>query len=56
MKHPAASKLNAHMALRSKSDKHQKEGTLTSYCGAVNYLPEAYATDDVIAETDADMM
>lgn len=56
MKRPAEAALNAHIALRPKSHKSQKEGIVTSYCKVVNYLVETYETDDVIAEADADMM
>lgn len=48
--------LNACIALKSKSHDRQKEGTSTSYCKAVNYLPETSATDDIILETDDNMM
>lgn len=51
----AADALKIGVALRSKSHKHQKEGTVTSYCKAVNCLLETYGTKRVIAETDADM-
>lgn len=36
--------------------KLQKEGTVTSYCEAVEYLLGTYAMDDVLTETDAGMM
>lgn len=42
--------------LWSKSQSRQLEGTVTSYTEAINYLLEMYATDDVIAKTDAGMI
>lgn len=30
--------------------------TVSSYCKAINQLLETYATDDIIAKTDGDMM
>lgn len=36
--------------------KTHKEGTLKTACQAVNYLLESYATDNVIAETEADII
>lgn len=56
MKRTAATELNSRIAQWSKFHKSQKEGNLTSYCEAVNYLIETYATEDVIAKTDANMM
>lgn len=56
MKHRAAAALHAHIAVRSKSHKRLKEGMRTFYCEAVNFLLETYVTDDVIAETDVDIM
>lgn len=55
-KGPASVALNARITLRSETQSLQKEGTVTSYYEAVNYLLETYATDDVITKTDADMM
>lgn len=43
-------------ALQSKWRKREKEGTLMSYSGAVNYFFETYARDDVITDTDSDMI
>lgn len=45
------------LALRSSPSgiRWKKESTVTSYCGAVNYLLKTYVTDDVIAEMDAHM-
>lgn len=37
------------------NDDH-KEGILMSYCHIVNYLLENYATNDRIAEAEADVM
>lgn len=56
MKHRTDAALNDRIAMRSKSHKHQKEGTITFYCKAVNYLLDTCVTDDVIAETYAKMM
>lgn len=56
MKKPAAAALNSRISLPSKSHRRHKEGTLTTYCEVVNYLLETYATDDVIAETDAEIL
>lgn len=44
------------IAPRSKSHKRQKEGTVTSYCKAMNYKLKKYATDTVIAKNDGDEM
>lgn len=56
MKRPAAEALNARTALRSDSHKRQKKGAVAIHWEAVNYLLETYKTDEVIAETDADMV
>lgn len=40
----------------SKWHKRQKESTVTLYYEAVKYLLEMYATDDIIAEADVNMM
>lgn len=47
---------NTCVALESKSRKGQKEGSITSYCKTVSYLLKTYATNNVTAETDANMM
>lgn len=56
IKRTAATLLDARIALQSKSHKRQKEDMVASYCKAIDYLLETYAINDVIAETDADMM
>lgn len=56
MMKPVAAALNAIVSLPSKSCRRQKEGNLTSYCEVVNNLLETYATDDVIVETEAEIM
>lgn len=56
MKRSTAATRNVRLALRSKSRGSQKEYTVSTYCKAVNYSVEMYATDEVNAETDADMM
>lgn len=56
MKCPTTTALNVRFALRSKSHKLQKEGTVTFYGEAVTYFLETYAKDDDIAQTDASMM
>lgn len=38
------------------SRKHQNEGKLTKNCGVVSYLLGTYATNDLIAETDAKIL
>lgn len=53
---PAPKALRTRLLLRSTCCERKKEGTLTAYCEAVNYLLETYATDDMIVETDANMM
>lgn len=52
----AAATLNVCIAFKYKPRKCHKEGKVTSYCEAVNYLLQTYATDDLIAETYSDMM
>lgn len=56
MKLPTAVALNTGIVLKSKSHDRHQEGALTSYGEAVNQLLETYATEDVIAEANADMM
>lgn len=56
MKLPAAAALKACMALHSKLQRSQKDGTVTSFCEAFNHLLERYAADSVFAETGADKM
>lgn len=53
LKFAAVTELNAGIALKSKPHERQKEGTLASYCEAINCLLVTYATDDLISETDA---
>lgn len=55
MKWPATA-LNRHTAHQSMSHKRQAEGIVYLYSEAANYLFETYAEDDIIADTDADMM
>lgn len=47
IKWPATAALNALIALRSKSHNRDMEGTISSYCDAVWYLFDTYATDDI---------
>lgn len=42
--------------LKLKVHRHQKQNTVASYCEVVKYLLETYATDDITAETDDDMI
>lgn len=57
MNKQAAAALDSTIALCAKSSqKRQKEGTLTKYCEVVEYLLDTYVTDDVIPETDAEIM
>lgn len=56
LKSPAAVALNDCIKLKSKSHMRQKKGTVTLYFEDVTFLLKAYVTDDVISETDADMM
>lgn len=57
MKNQAATALNSRIALCAKSShKRQKEGTFTMYGKVVKYPFETYATDDIIAITDAEIM
>lgn len=56
MKSPAAVTLNICPVFRSNCHKLQRKSTVSSYCKAVNYRLETYATDDVIAKTEADVM
>lgn len=51
---PAA--LSTHIALKSNSNKRQNEGAVTSYCKALSYLPDNYATHYSTADTDTDIM
>lgn len=39
-----------------RSNTTDKEELLTSYWQLVNYLPETYATDDIIREAEADIL
>lgn len=52
---PTAEALNACISFKSESHWRQKNSTVTSYCKPVNSLLEMYATEDIIAETDANM-
>lgn len=56
MRRTVTATLNGHIVLRSKWHRRQKECTLTTYCKVVNNLSEMYATDNVVAETNAYMM
>lgn len=56
MKRLAAAALIECIELKSKWPKHQKKGTVTSYCEAANYLVNTSATDDVVADTDANIV
>lgn len=57
MKKQTITTLSSKIALRSRSQRNrQNEEPLTPYCEVVNYLLEAYVTDDVIAKTDAEIM
>lgn len=56
MKRLAAAALDVCITLCSKWHRLQMEGTVKTYCEAVNILLETYETEDVIAETNADMM
>lgn len=52
----AAEALNARLLLKSMSHDRENEGTVAAVCETVNYLPKMYATDNIIVETDANMM
>lgn len=56
MKRPVAAELSDCIALCLNSPRRKEEGTVTSYCEAVFHLGETWATDEVIAKTNADMM
>lgn len=56
MKSVSGEVINSLIALCSKSRTRPTEGVVKSYCEAVNYLFDTYSTDDLVAETDADMM
>lgn len=56
MKRPTAAGFNARVIWKSEWHKHQKEGTVTSYCAAVSHFCKTYDKDDIIAETDANMI
>lgn len=55
-KRPTVTPATARIALKKSWHKCQKEGTVTSYCKAVNYLLKTYSKDDMVAETDPDIM
>lgn len=52
----AAAALDARIIFKSKSDKREEEGTVTSFSDFVTYLLETYRNDDIIPETDTDVM
>lgn len=54
-KRPAAA-LKARIALKLKSLERQIEGTAASYREDVSCLLMTYATDDILAESDIDMI
>lgn len=56
MMKPAAATLSSRISLPSKYRKQHKEGTLASYCEAVNYILEMYVMDELIAEIDTEIM
>lgn len=56
LKWPAATWLNFCITLTNKLLMRHKQGTLSSYFKALNYSLGTYVSDDVIAETDADMI
>lgn len=51
-----AAAVNARISLCSKLHWHQKEGTVASYYEAMNYLLKTYTVNDLIVESEADMM
>lgn len=52
----AAAPLNSQIALLSKSRKHCKYGTVAGYSKYISYLLVEFATCDVIAEIDAEIL
>lgn len=56
MKHPSVPALNTRTALKSKSHMRHMEGTGTSYCEADKSVLKKISKDDVITETDVDMV
>lgn len=56
MKRPAAATLNDHILLRPESHGLQKKRTVASHFETVNSLVETYVTDELIDETDDDIM
>lgn len=48
--------VDARIPLKQKLHLRQREFTTTSYCEAINYLLEKYASDDVIIALDGDKM
>lgn len=56
MKAHAASALNNCIALRSKFLRREKESTVTSCCEAGKYYLETYPNNDVISESDTEVM
>lgn len=54
MKDPAKSAL-VHSVCDTKEDDPQQDGKLTTHCQVVHYLLTTYATDDLIAEAEADI-
>lgn len=53
---PAPAALNARIALRSNFHEPEEERTFTSYREAASYLLETSSTDDIVVETDPDIM
>lgn len=56
MNRRADAAFNARIALLSKWHSRQKEGTISSYCKTLNYIPETYVEDDFIGVTDTKLM
>lgn len=56
MNRPVTFALKARADLRPKSQKIEKEATVTFYCEAVSYLLDTYAKNHVTAEKDAYMI
>lgn len=56
MKHPAAAALHTQNALKLKSHKRQNLDTVMWYLKPPTIFSKTYATDELIAETDAVMM
>lgn len=56
MEWPVTVAVNARITLKSKSHRRQNGDTVTSACEDDTYLLETYETDDIIPETDANVM